>query len=83
MTLLIASDVDVLLDRLCTKLGFCLPPRARLELRANPPEDAVVFTDAVFLAEGLDPEMADRHLYRQVRDFINFAFQTAENRGTP
>ena len=79
MTFLTASDVEVLLDRLCTKLGFCLPPEARIELRTNPPTDAIAFTDAVFLAEGLDPETVDRHLYRQVRDSVNFAFQNAQN----
>jgi hypothetical protein len=33
------------------------------------------FTDAVFSAEGLDPDAADRHLYRQVRDVVASAFQ--------
>ena len=80
MMFLTAPDVEVLLDRLCTKLGFCLPPEARIELRTNPPTDAIAFTDAVFLAEGLDPEIADRHLYRQVRDCVSLAFQTAQNR---
>jgi len=80
MTLLVAADVDVLLDRLCTQLGFCLPPEARLALRTNPPDDVGTFTNAVFLAEGLDPETSDRHLYRQVRDSIRIAFQTAKSR---
>lgn len=82
MTLLIASEVDLLLEHLCTRLGFCLSPDARLALRSKPPEDLDTFTNAVFSAESLDPETCDRHLYRQVHDSIRKAFQTAENRET-
>jgi hypothetical protein len=32
------------------------------------------FVDRIFRAEGLDPETADRRLYRQVRDTVAAAF---------
>lgn len=70
-------DVQRLLDRLCGRLGFCLPPEAQYRLRENPPPDVRSFTEAVFVAEGLDPETADRHLYRQVRDVVAKAFWLA------
>ncbi|MGE0144384.1 MAG: hypothetical protein AB7I19_11395 [Planctomycetota bacterium] len=64
-----------LLDDLCIKLGFCLPPADRSKLTQDPPSDVRAFTDAVFLAEGLDVELADRHLYRQVRGMVAAAFE--------
>ena len=81
--MLLGSDVDLLLDLLCTRLGFCLPPHARFELRSHPPAEPLAFMDAVFIAEGLETEIADRHLYRQVRDCVFLAFQKAQRRETP
>lgn len=63
-----------LLDSLCIKLGFCLPPDDIEHLASDPPTDVLAFTDAVFVAEGLSPETADRHLYRQVRNMVAAAF---------
>lgn len=63
-----------LLDTLCVRLGFCLPPVEMHRLCQHPPADVQAFTDAVFIAEGMDPELADRHLYRQVRDLVRMAF---------
>jgi len=74
-----ASEVDALLDTLCVRLGFCLPADARLRLRENPPVEVATFTDAVFLGEGLDPALADRSLYRKVRDMVREAFQRAQS----
>jgi hypothetical protein len=68
------TQVDALLSNLCTTLGFCLPPSDQVALRTNPPRHPDDFTRAVFLAEGLDPATADRHLYRQVRDAVRTAF---------
>jgi hypothetical protein len=48
-----------LLSKLCVDLGFCLPPSDIARLASEPPDDARVFTDAVFSAEGLDPQTAD------------------------
>ena len=66
--------VGRLLDDLCTCLGFCLPPDEHSRLRANPPSDPDSFTDAVFVAEGLDPVLADRKLWGSVRDQVRRAF---------
>ena len=64
-----------LLNDLCVELGFCLPPAGQLRLTQHPPRDVRAFADAVFLAEGLDGELADRRLYRQVRDMVAAAFE--------
>lgn len=73
-------DAYCLLYALCACLGFCLPPEATERLRVNPPPDVCGFADAVFRAEGLDPETADRHLYRQVREMVAAAFDRAVGR---
>lgn len=59
-----------LLNDLCVKLGFCLPTQDVERLVDHPPPDVLAFTDAVFLAEGLAPDTADRALYRRVRDMV-------------
>ena len=68
------SEVVRLLNELCRGLGFCLPPEDNENLRANPPTDADAFTDAVFLAEGMDPRLADGDLWRTVRGRVIDAF---------
>jgi hypothetical protein len=66
-------EVQWLLDKLCVEAGFCLPPQEQEKLRANPPANPIAFTNAVFLAEGLKPELAERRLYRGVHDaVVNF-----------
>ena len=72
--MLSATEVAWLLEKLCVDVGFCLAPSHRQELQQNPPPDPSAFADAVFLAEGLDPSMAERHLYRKVRSLISQAF---------
>ena len=52
-------DVDHLLYELCVDLGFCLPPEVRESMRTSPPDGVDSFTDAVFVAEGLDPTATD------------------------
>ena len=64
-----------LLNDLCVELGFCLPLNDIERLVSSPPEDAVTFTDAVFAAEGLRPDWADRHLYRQVLEMVTATFR--------
>lgn len=73
--LLTSDETTRLLDTLCVRLGFCQPPVETQRLRELPPSDARAFTDAVFIAEGMDPELADRHLHRQVRDLVREAFR--------
>ncbi|MEU1844417.1 hypothetical protein [Micromonospora sediminicola] len=63
------SDVRGLLDELCVKLGFCLPPEVRRRLRESPPGGVDGFTDAIFEAEGMSgSEHPD--LRRQVRAVV-------------
>ena len=72
-------EAEILLSLLCTKLGFCLPPDRENKLIENPPATIEDFTDAVFRAEGLNPEHAERQLYRQVRDKVAEAFEQHNN----
>ena len=78
--MLSSTEVTSLLSRLCVDLGFCLPPADCERLRADCPPDVASFTDAVFAAEGLPPETADRHLYRRVRAEVAAAFRQHEDR---
>lgn len=71
------KEVQVLLDRLCIDLGFCLPPADQQQLVADPPEDPIEFTNEVFRREGLSIEEAPLRLYRQVRDCVAEAFRHA------
>lgn len=69
------AEVGDLLEKLCVDKGFCLPPAEHNKLLENPPEDPVAFTDAVFWAEGLNPQTARRDLYREVLDFVIATFR--------
>ena len=73
---------ELLLEQLCTDLGFCLPPAECARLLALPPTGVRDFTNAILAAEGMDPELADKHLSRQVRDRIARHFQRLEAGGT-
>jgi hypothetical protein len=74
-----AAKTESLLSKLCIELGFCLPPEKENRLIKNPPKTIDDFTDAVFRAEGLNPEYAERHLYRQVRNKVAEAFEKHRN----
>jgi hypothetical protein len=66
----IAAELQRLLDELCVRDGFCLPPSAQEQLRqTRPPFDVDEFTDAVFLAEGMDPRLY-KPLRRTVRERV-------------
>lgn len=73
------QEVRKLLDKLCVALGFCLRLSEIERLANDPPKEVLSFTEEVFRAEGFDPKMADRHLYRQVRDVVIAAFDQAED----
>jgi hypothetical protein len=78
--MLTQTEAAALLSLLCTRLGFCLPSDANVRLTEAPPPDVPHFTEAVFLAEGLDPVTADRKLYRQVKAVVAEAFRRSEER---
>ena len=62
----LATRVQRLLDELCTDLGFCLPPSEQIRMCSAPPLESDAFTDAVFIAEGMDPSL-HKQLRRTVR----------------
>jgi hypothetical protein len=62
----LATRVQRLLDELCTDLGFCLPASEQIRLCSAPPLESDAFTDAVFIAEGMDPSL-HKQLRRTVR----------------
>ncbi len=68
-------EAQRLLDVLCVKYGFCLPPLWRARLERNPPSSIDKFTDTVFRAEGLDPLTCDSSLYKTVREEVRLAFE--------
>ena len=74
-TKLNVSEVQALLYNLCVELGFCLPPKESDRLLETPPEDVNAFTEAVFLAEGMNPKHYSRGLYRSVQAMIAEAFR--------
>ena len=73
-TALDPSELETLLADLCVGYGFCLPSQEHDKLLANPPQEVTAFVNAVFLAEGLNPEAASRNTYRAVRDRVAAAF---------
>ncbi len=68
-----------MLDDLCADLGLCLPPEKYAQLRNSPPRTVKAFTDEIFIAEGLSPEVVDKHLWRQVRDRVAEYFKDTES----
>jgi hypothetical protein len=74
---LTTAEVDELLTKLCIDLGFCLPPKAIARFQTTPPADVDAFTDAVFIAEGLDP-LTNRKLRGEVRAVVDDAFARAQ-----
>ena len=68
-----------LLETLCTKYGFCLPPLWQARLTKNPPQAVDKFVDTVFHAEGLDPLRADGTLYGKIRAEVRLAFEATKS----
>lgn len=66
----LGSDVQRLLNELCIKLGFCLPPNDIRRLCESPPGDVDSFTDAVFEAEWMG-DMSYTNLRYQVREVVD------------
>ena len=65
--------VAFLLEELCTRHGFCLPPLETQRIADNPPGNPDAFAQEVFRVEGLDPQ-SEPDLYRTVRATIENAF---------
>jgi hypothetical protein len=77
--MLTETDIYKLLNDLCVQFGLCLSGDEMKRLADSPPTDERSFADAVLAAEGMDPDAADRHLYRQVRDRIAETFKHAHH----
>jgi len=69
-----AVDVAQLLNDLCVRLGYCLPPDAQQRIVSDPPTSVDAFTDAVVEAEGLDPVLMATEQRQQVRRMVAAAF---------
>ncbi|MCV2393903.1 hypothetical protein OEB99_06250 [Actinotalea sp. M2MS4P-6] len=67
-------DAAGLLDDLCVRLGYCLPPEDRQRLIDDPPTSVDAFTDAVVRAEGLDPVLMATTQRQEVRRMVAAAF---------
>ena len=65
-----------MLDDFCGRYGFCLPPAEQERLKSDPPTDVDAFTDAVFVAEGMNP-WSNLHLRRLVKKRVAKAFRHA------
>jgi hypothetical protein len=76
-TTLSPSQFSVLLHDLGVTYGFCLPIAEIDRLKSNPRTEVDSFTDAVFLAEGMNP-WSNLHLRRQVKSRIAAAFWDAD-----
>jgi hypothetical protein len=65
------SRAEAALEELCVRLGYCLPEdeaQSVLERRSYDLDD---FADAVFLTDGLDPELIDRRARAEVVGVIS------------
>lgn len=63
------SDVRRLLNDLCVRLGFCLPPDGIRRLELSPPHGIDAFTDAVLTTEGMG-DMSHTQTRAQVREVV-------------
>ena len=73
--ILAEAEVIPLLTTLCVDLGFCFSADVAEKFETEPPRTIEAFTRAVFEAEGMDPVLADRRLYAQVRKVVAIAFK--------
>lgn len=67
------DEVRALLDRLCIKFGFCLPPTEVEKLAVSPPTGIDEFTEAALVAEGYGFTKGDP-LCSQARELVAQAF---------
>ena len=65
------SRAEAALEELCVRLGYCSFEYEALRLLVAAPDSPDDFADAVFLANGLDPELIDRRARAEVVGVIN------------
>ena len=78
--LLSKREVESLLDKLCVDLGFCLPPKPRARIIANPPRNPHRFSEVVMKAEGFE-SAGHSELFEQVFGYVLHAFEISGQRG--
>lgn len=61
---------DRLRNELCVTLGFCFSQDRYARIIENLPSDLAIVVNKIFIAEEMNPELADRNLWRQVRDLV-------------
>lgn|GEM_PF-6149247 len=76
-----ASRVEAALGELCVKYGYCLPEEQAAALLSDVPEDADAFVDAVLIAEGRDPALADTRERHALRDVVRDWLFDGQGRG--
>ena len=72
------NEIYSLLERLCVKLGFCLPSSVSDRLAKFPPKTAVRFAQSVLKAEGLSQEFIEKRLYKSILTEIENVFAKYE-----
>ena len=68
------KEIEILLETLCVKHGFCLPSNISNRLVKFSPKTADKFAKSVIEAEGLNPELIEKHLYKSVLNEIENVF---------
>ena len=61
-----AKPLNVLMDRVCVDLGFCLPHSEIARIDSGPNLSPQDLADEIFRSEGLDPLVAETQLWRDV-----------------
>jgi hypothetical protein len=76
------SRTDALLEELCTKYGWCLPPEDRRALIAAEPQDREAITDSIIRAEFGDVDVRDDDKRAFLMPIVDdgFSILTAEAR---
>ena len=76
-----SSELTYLLDDLCSRHGFCLPPDRRASFLANPPDSVEGFVAEVIRAERLSASALDKTVLRDLHASVTAAFEKAGRRG--
>lgn len=76
LIILTKQEVESLLSKLCSDLGFCLSPKVQARLINSPPRNPHRFSEVVMLAEGFELG-SESGLYEQVFQYVLRAFETS------
>jgi hypothetical protein len=71
------SNVQWLLEDLCVKFGFCIPPAEQKRLAIAHPDTAEDFVAAVVKAEGSEIGLIDKHLRREMEEYVRARLPTS------